>query len=259
MTDLFDTHAHLCDERFDEDRGAVIAALPDAGIRYVMEACCDREGLKKVISLTEQVPFIYGSAGIHPHSADEWSPETAKELMDALTKPKILAIGEIGLDYHYDFCPRDLQREVFDAQLSIAAEKKLPVIIHDREAHGDVMDILRAYRGRLTGIMHCFSGSFETAMESIRMGLAIAFGGALTFKNASNRRDIAARLPLESLLLETDCPYMTPEPFRGQRNDPRLTRRTLEVLAAVRNEDPDKVAKATFENALRVFQLPAEE
>lgn len=255
MIELFDTHAHLLDERFDADREEVIAALPPAGIRYVMEACCDRAGIAKVIELCERVPFIYGSTGIHPHSADEWCPGAERELTEALTHKKIRAIGEIGLDYHYDFCPRDMQKEVFAAQLAIAAEKRVPVIIHDREAHGDTMDMLRAFKGKLTGIMHCFSGSFETAKESIDMGFFIAFGGALTFKNASNRRDIAARLPLDRLLLETDCPYMTPEPFRGQRNDPRMTRRTLEVLASVRTESVETVAEATFLNALTVFGL----
>lgn len=255
MMDLFDTHAHLLDERFDTDRDELIAALPAAGVRFVMEACCDRAGIGKVRALAARVPFIYGSAGIHPHSADEWCPDAERELLCALADEKIKAIGEIGLDYYYDFSPRETQRKVFDAQLAIAAEKRVPVIIHDREAHGDTMDMLRAYKGKLTGIMHCFSGSYETARESIGMGLYIAFGGALTFKNAANRRDIAARLPLERLLLETDCPYMTPEPFRGQRNDPRMAMRTLEVLASVRTESIDEIALATYRNALVVFGI----
>lgn len=253
--ELFDTHAHLLDESFDSDRDEVIAALPAAGIRYVMEACCDRTGIAKVIDLCERVPYIYGSCGIHPENAEDWCPEVETEMRLALTHEKIRAIGEIGLDYHYEICPREVQKELFYAQLALAAETHMPVIIHDREAHGDIIDMLRAFKGKLTGIMHCFSGSYETAKESIDMGFYIAFGGALTFKNASNRRDIASRLPLDRLLLETDCPYMTPAPFRGHRNDPRMTRYTLEVLCSVRAEEAEAVGQAVFDNALSVFGL----
>lgn len=167
----------------------------------------------------------------------------------------MLAIGEIGLDYHYDFYPREVQREAFAAQLSLAKELRLPVIIHDREAHGDTMDLLRPLRGSLTGIMHCFSGSYETAKECLEDGLYVAFGGALTFKNAANRREIAAKLPLDRLLLETDCPYMTPVPRRGERNDPRLMRLTFEVLCGIRPESPEEIAAATVQNAKAVFGI----
>ncbi len=255
MMELFDTHAHLLDERFDADREALLAALPAAGIRYVLEACCDEAGFDVVAALSESYPFLYASAGVHPHSASEWTKETAAHLSLALAHPRCVAVGEIGLDYHYDFSPRDVQKRVFAEQIDIAIAHHKPILVHDREAHGDCMDMLRAYRGRLTGVMHCFSGSYETAKECIDDGLYIAFGGALTFKNAVNRRDIAARLPLERLLLETDCPYMTPEPFRGKRNDPRLTFRTLEVLASVRTEPIEQIAAATMENAKALFSV----
>lgn len=253
--ELFDTHAHLLDGRFDADRGEVIAALGAAGVAHALEACCDEAGIDAVIALCEAHPQLYGSAGVHPHSADEWNAGTAAHIERALSHPHIVAIGEIGLDYHYDFSPRDVQKRVFSEQLELACAHRVPVLIHDREAHGDCMDLLRAFRGRLSGVMHCFSGSYETAKECINGGLYIAFGGALTFKNAVNRREIAAKLPLERLLLETDCPYMTPEPFRGKRNDPRLVRRVLEVLATVREEPIGRIAAATTENALRLFGL----
>lgn len=252
---LFDTHVHLLDEQFDADREAVLAALPAAGVTRALEACCGEGDIDAIVALCEAHPLLFGSAGVHPHAAGDWNDGTAARLLRALEHPKLVAIGEIGLDYHYDFAPRDVQKRVFAAQLELAAAARVPVLVHDREAHGDCMDLLRAFRGRLSGVMHCFSGSYETARECIDAGLHIAFGGALTFKNASTRRDIAARLPLDRLLLETDCPYMAPEPFRGTRNDPRRVRQVLEVLAAVRQQPLETVAAATTENALRLFRL----
>jgi len=252
---VFDTHAHLLDEQFDADRDALIASLPSAGIAHVMEACCDEAEIDRVVDLVKRVPFLYGSAGVHPHSADEFRPETLDHIRNALKEERMKAIGEIGLDYHYDFSPRDVQRACFDAQLALAAELHAPVIIHDREAHGDCMDLLRHYRGRLSGVMHCFSASFEIAKECIDLGLYIAFGGALTFKNAVNQWAIAAKLPRERLLIETDCPYMTPVPFRGTRNDPRRILLTLEKLAEVRGEPIEPLSEALYENSFRAFGI----
>ena len=175
---LFDTHAHLLDEQFDADREELIAALPEAGIAHVMEACCDEAGIDRVVGLVARVPYFFGSAGVHPHSADEFRPETLDHIRAALTHERMQAIGEIGLDYHYDFSPREMQRTCFDAQLALAAELHRPVIIHDREAHGDTMDLLRHYRGSLSGVMHCFSASYEIAKACIDLGLYVAFGGA---------------------------------------------------------------------------------
>ena len=252
---VFDTHAHLLDEQFDADREELLVSLPSAGITHVMEACCDEAGIDRVVALVERVPYFFGSAGVHPHSADEWRPETADHIRTALQKERMVAIGEIGLDYHYDFSPRDVQRTCFDAQLALAAELKRPVIIHDREAHGDTMDLLRSYRGRLSGVMHCFSASFEIAKECIDLGLYIAFGGALTFKNAVNQWAIASKLPLERLLIETDCPYMTPVPFRGTRNDPRRILLTLKKLSELRGIDEETLAEALYENSFRAFGI----
>ena len=252
---IFDTHTHLLDEQFDEDRESLIASLPGAGIVNVMEACCDEAGIDRVVELVARVPFFYGSAGVHPHSADEFKPETLERIREALTHERMLAIGEIGLDYHYDFSPRDVQRTCFDAQLALAAELHRPVIIHDREAHGDTMDLLRRYRGRLSGVMHCFSASYEIAKECIDLGLYIAFGGALTFKNAVNQWAIAEKLPLDRLLIETDCPYMTPVPFRGKRNDPTRIVLTLQKLSEIKGLDPEPLSEALYENSFKAFGI----
>ncbi len=251
--ELFETHMHLLDERFDGDREAVAAALPQHGVTRALEACCDAAGIPRVLALCEAWPHIYGSAGVHPHSAGEWDAAAAEAVERALAHPRVVAVGEIGLDYHYDFAPREAQRRAFAEQLDIAAAHGLPVLIHDREAHGDCLALLGARRGRLRGVMHCFSGSYETARECLDLGLYIAFGGALTFKNAAVRREIARKLPLERLLVETDCPYMTPEPLRGTRNEPRLVRLVAEALAAARGADAEEIAAATAENARRLF------
>ena len=254
---LFDTHAHILDEQFDADREELIASLPENGIAYVMEACCDEAEIDRVVALVERVPFFYGSAGVHPHSADEFRPETLDHIRTALTHERMLAIGEIGLDYHYDFAPRGVQRDCFDAQLALAAELHAPVIIHDREAHGDTMDLLRRYRGTLSGVMHCFSASYEIAKECIDLGLFIAFGGALTFKNAVNQWAIASKLPQDRLLIETDCPYMTPVPFRGRRNDPTRIALTLKKLSELRETDAETLSGVLLENSFRAFGIQA--
>lgn len=252
---IFDTHAHLLDEAFDPDRDELIRSLPGKGVTKVMEACCDEAGIDLVLDLVRSVPFFYGSAGVHPHSASEWNSGTADHIRKALKEEKMLAVGEIGLDYHYDFSPRDVQKRVFDEQLSIASELGLPVILHDREAHGDMMDLLRAHKKGLKGIMHCFSGSWEIAKECLDLGLYVAFGGALTFKNAVRPIEVARQIPLDRLLIETDCPYMTPVPYRGKRNDPSMILLTLDKLAGIREEDGEMLADALYRNALSVYEL----
>lgn len=251
--ELFDTHAHYLDERFDSDRQAVLSALPARGVHYVLEAACEATDIGKIRALTRMYPHVFGSAGIHPHNAEQFTDDVCRDIERALDDEKIVAIGEIGLDYHYDFSPRALQKTVFDRQLSLAVRLNKPVLIHDREAHGDMLDLLRPYRGRLTGVTHCFSGSYETAVQCIDIGLHIAFGGALTFRNATRLRDVAARLPLERLLLETDCPYMTPEPHRGKRNDSGLMHLTLEALSHAAGVPAEALAALTTENAKRLF------
>ncbi|HWQ06292.1 MAG TPA: TatD family hydrolase [Feifaniaceae bacterium] len=252
---LFDTHAHLLDARFDPDRNEIIPTLPDLGVAGFLEACTEAGDIPKITALVMLYDHVYGSAGIHPHSADSASEANLLLVMRALKQQKIVAVGEIGLDYHYDFSPRETQKKAFAEQLDMAIAAKKPVIIHDREAHGDVMTLLSERRGKLTGVLHCYSGSYEDAVRYIEMGFYIAFGGALTFKNAVKQRAIAEKLPLERIVIETDCPYMTPEPHRGERNDPRLMHLTLETLASVRGISVEEAAEATFANAMRLYGI----
>lgn len=252
---IFDTHAHLLDEQFDADREQLLVSLPQKGIAHVMEACCDEAGIDRVAALVARTPYFFGSAGVHPHSADEFTPETLAHIREALTHDRMVAIGEIGLDYHYDFSPRDVQRDCFDAQLALSAELHAPIIIHDREAHGDCMDLLRHYRGSLSGVMHCFSASYEIAKACIDLGLYVAFGGALTFKNAVNQWAIASKLPAERLLIETDCPYMTPVPFRGKRNDPSFITYTFDKLCELRGADREELAAILYQNSFDAFGI----
>ena len=254
--DIFDTHAHLLDGRFDEDREALIASLEAAGVKLVMEACTDLVYLKKLIPFVEAHPMIYGAAGLHPEELNGCALSDLDQVAAALRHPRIKAVGEIGLDYYWpENPPREVQRAFFDAQLSLAAEHALPVIIHDREAHGDTVDILRAHRGRVTGVMHCFSGSYETAKECLDLGFFVGFGGALTFKNAKRNVEVAAKVPLDRLLIETDCPYMAPVPFRGQRNDPTKTLYVLKKLCEIRSMEEEALAPLLFENGKRLFGI----
>ncbi len=254
--DIFDTHAHLLDDHFDSDREQLIASLADNNVKLVMEACTDLGYLEKLIPFIERHPMIYGAAGLHPEELGPYALSDLDAVESALAHEKIKAVGEIGLDYYWpENPPREVQREFFDAQLSLAAVHHLPVIIHDREAHGDTVDILRAHKGQVTGVMHCFSGSYETAKECLDMGFYIGFGGALTFKNAKRNVEVAAKVPLDRLVVETDCPYMAPVPCRGQRNDPTKTLYVLQKLAELRSMDQETLAPVLFENGKRLFGI----
>lgn len=252
---LFDTHAHLLDTQFESDRNQLISSLAGANVAGFVEACVEADDIPKIQGLTLLYDFVFGSVGIHPHSAGTADNTNLLRVERALEQKKIVAIGEIGLDYHYDFSPREAQREAFANQLDLAVQAKKPVIIHDREAHGDVMAMLSARRGRLGGVLHCYSGSYEDAVRYVDMGFYIAFGGALTFKNASKQRAIAEKLPLERIVIETDCPYMTPEPLRGERNSPLNLHLTLETLAKVRGVTVLEAANATYRNAQQLFGI----
>ena len=254
--EIFDTHAHLLDEKFDEDREALIASLSDSGVKLVMEAGTDLGYLEKLLPFVEAHPMIYGAAGLHPEELGPYALSDLDQVAAALAHPKIRAVGEIGLDYYWpENPPREVQKSFFDAQLSLAAEHGLPVIVHDREAHGDTVDVLRAHRGRVVGVMHCFSGSWETARECLDMGFCLGFGGALTFKNAKKNVEVAAKAPLDRLVIETDCPYMAPVPFRGKRNDPTKTLFILQKLAELRAMAPEDLAPILFENGQRLFSI----
>ncbi|MFA6697857.1 MAG: TatD family hydrolase [Eubacteriales bacterium] len=253
---FFDSHAHLDDERFDEDRDEVIRGLPDKGIAYVLNAGADMDSSQKSIDLAKSYDFIYAAVGVHPHDADSLADTQLKALEQMAKEEKVKAIGEIGLDYHYDFSPREQQKEAFALQLDLAFRLNLPVIIHNREAHKDTLDILRAHRSILKGgVMHSYSGSWEMAKELMDLGFYISLAGIVTFKNAKKPVELAEKLPMDRLLIETDCPYLTPHPFRGKRNDPGFVRLVAEKIGQLRGMDTDLVAQITKNNACSLFRI----
>lgn len=259
MNHLFDTHCHLDDERFDQDREQVIQALPKEGVERAVLVASDLASSQRCILLAETYPFLYAAAGVHPHEAKDADEGYLESLRALLSHPRVVALGEIGLDYFYDFSPRDLQKAVFKQQLDLACEVKMPVILHIREAHGDALDILRTYRGRLAGgIVHCYSGSVESVKEYVSLGLHISFAGPVTFKNAVKLREAAVAVPQDRLLIETDSPYLSPEPKRGGRNEPANVRFICEKLAEVRGITPQEMAEITWRNAHDVYHLPLE-
>ena len=253
LENIFDSHAHYDDERFDEDRSQLIASLPQKGICGVVNIACDMQSCKTSIALAEQNPFFYCTVGIHPHSAKEFVPADLEMFTLYSKHPMVVAIGEIGLDYHYDFSPRDVQQQVFETQLKLACDLSMPVVIHDREAHADTLALLKKYRPK--GIVHCYSGSAEMAKELLKLGMYLAFGGAVTFKNARKTLEAAATVPLDRLLVETDCPYMTPEPFRGKRCDSSMIVYTAQRLAEIHGISAQELLNQTCENAKAVYEI----
>ena len=253
---LFDTHSHLADEKFNEDRENVIARMRSHGIGMTV---CVADGARDPsldFALAEKYPFIYAAVGVHPHDAKLYDSAREELLRTWLKLFKVVALGEIGLDYHYDTSPRDVQREVFARQICLAQEMQKPMIFHIREAHGDALDILRAHKGNMpSGVVHCYSGSSESAKEYMDLGFVISFTGSVTFKNASKLREVAKSIPLDKIMVETDCPYMTPEPLRGRRNEPAFVVNTAKLLAQIRGEDEETFENATTQNALRLFGI----
>lgn len=252
---LFDTHAHMDDRAFDDDRGELLSRLPEAGIGLLMNPGCSLASSRAACALAKEYDYIYAAVGSHPDAAAEVSPEVL-EAYRALVRenPKVKAIGEIGLDYHYEDVPREIQKEAFRAQMALAAEMNLPVIVHEREAHADGMAIVREFP-TVTGVFHCYSGSLEMAKELVSLGWYIGFTGVLTFKNARKALEVAAGLPLDRIVLETDCPYMSPEPFRGKRNDPGKLYRMAQALASLRGLSEEDVQRITLENGRRLYRI----
>ena len=254
--EIFDTHAHLLDERFDEDRAALLASLADGGVQLVMEACTDLGYLERLLPFVEAYPMVYGAAGLHPEELGGCAPADLDRVAAALDHPKIRAVGEIGLDYYWPENPaREVQKAFFDAQLSLAAAHGLPVIIHDREAHGDMADLLKAHRGTVIGVLHCFSGNWEIAKECLDLGYYLSFGGSLTFKGARENVEVATKAPLDRLVIETDSPFMAPAPFHGQRNDPTKTMWVIKKLSEIRGMTEEELAPILFENAKRAYSI----
>ena len=248
---LFDTHAHLDDRAFDADRAELIESLD----MLVMNPGCSLESSRNADALSKQYPHIYAAVGSHPDAADEVNAQVLEEYRTLCKlNPKIRAIGEIGLDYHYEDIPREIQLQAFRSQMSLAAELDLPVIIHERDAHADGMSVVKEFP-TVKGVFHCYSGSLEMARELIDLGWYIGFTGVLTFKNARKAVEVAANIPLERLVLETDCPYMAPEPFRGKRNDPGKLYRMAERLAEIRGLSLEEVERITAENGRRLYRM----
>ncbi len=252
---LFDTHAHMDDRAFDADREAILLSLKDSGVGLVMNPGCSLESSKNVDGLTKKYDFLYGAVGSHPDVADEVCDAVLEECRKLCKlNPKLKAIGEIGLDYHYEDIPRDLQQRAFRLQMGLARELGLPVIVHDRDAHGDCLAILEEFP-EVTGVFHCYSGSGEMAEILVKKGWYIGFTGVLTFKNARKALEVAQSIPLDRLVLETDCPYMAPEPFRGKRNHPGYLYRMAERLAELRGLSIEDIHRITTENGMRLYGI----
>ncbi len=252
---LFDTHAHMDDRAFDEDRKELLTALPGQGIGLLMNPSCSLASSRNAAALAREYDYIYAAVGSHPDAADEVTEAVLAEYRTLCREnPKIRAIGEIGLDYHYEDIPRERQQAAFRAQMDLARELGLPVIVHEREAHEDGIRIVEEFP-EVTGVFHCYSGSAEMARWLIRRGWYIGFTGVLTFKNARRAVETAAAIPLERIVLETDCPYMSPEPFRGRRNDPGRLYRMAEKLAEIRGLPLEEIHRITFENGKRLYRI----
>jgi len=252
---LFDTHAHLNDPAFDPDREELIASFADAGVGLVMNAGCSLESSRDIVQMAEKYPWLYASVGSHPDSADEVCEEVLEEY-GKLCKlsDKVKAIGEIGLDYYYEDIPREIQQKAFRMQMALAQELDLPVIVHEREAHNDGMCIVKEFP-KVKGVFHCYSGSAEMARQLVNMGWYIGFTGVLTFKNARKAVETAASIPLDRIVLETDCPFMAPEPFRGKRNHPGYLYRMAEKLAEIRGISVEEVHEITTANGKRLYRI----
>ncbi|MBQ8910616.1 MAG: TatD family hydrolase [Oscillospiraceae bacterium] len=251
---LFDTHAHMNDRAFDYDRDTLLQDLPRQGVGLVMNPGCNLEDSRLSVALAEKYPFIYAAVGSHPDSADEVNEAVIEEYRKLCRHEKVRAIGEIGLDYHYEDIPREIQKKAFIMQMELAKETGLPVIVHERDAHEDGMAIVKAFP-EVTGVFHCYSGSAEMARQLVDMGWYIGFTGVLTFKNARKAIETAESIPLERIVLETDCPYMAPEPFRGKRNHPGYLYRMAEKLAEIRGMPVDEIQAITTENGKRLYRI----
>ncbi len=252
---LFDTHAHMDDEAFNTDRDELLASLPDRGLTLVMNPGCSLASSRNASHLSKQYDYIYAAVGSHPDVADEVNEAVLEEYRRLVAEnPKIKAIGEIGLDYHYEDIPREIQLKAFRMQMELAKELNLPAIVHERDAHEDGMKVVDEFP-EVTGVFHCYSGSAEMAKELVKRGWYIGFTGVLTFKNARKAVEVAKAIPIDRIVLETDCPYMSPEPFRGKRNDPGKLYRMAEKLAEIRGLSLEEIHTITVENGKRLYRI----
>lgn len=257
---LFDSHAHLDDELFDADRLAMIEGLPGRGVSHVVNVGCSLKTSKSAIQMSENYPFIHAAVGVHPHDAEGMKDQDLDALLQLARHPNVVAIGEIGLDYYYENSPREIQKKRFADQLELAVQTQLPVIVHSRDAQSDTMEMLEAYRSRLKGcVLHCYSGSWEMAKVYVNMGFMISLAGPVTFNNAVRPVEIAKKIDLNHLMIETDCPYLAPHPYRGKRNDPGLVRFVAERIAQLRGMGTEEIARITHDNACNFFGISQRE
>ena len=252
---LFDTHAHMDDTSFDVDRDELLASLPGQGISLLMNPGCSYESSLNAIMLSEQYDYIYAAVGSHPDVADEVCEGLIHKYRELCQNPRVLAIGEIGLDYHYEDIPREIQKQAFRMQMALAAELDLPVIVHEREAHEDGLRIVDEFP-TVRGVFHCYSGSAEMAKELVKRGWYIGFTGVLTFKNARKAIEVASCIPRDRIVIETDCPYMAPVPFRGKRNDPGKVLYMAKKLAELWDVTEEEAARITLHNGKQLYRIP---
>ncbi len=259
---LFDTHAHLNDEKFDEDLDEVVSRAFAGNVGKILVASYDMESTKKALEISRKYENIYCSVGIHPHQATDYDESSARDLDKLINenKLKVVAIGETGLDYHYDFSPRDIQIEVFKKHMELAANHDLPLIIHDRKAHDDCLSIVTEFSkkglfSQKSGVFHCFSGDANLALKLVELGFYISIAGPVTFKNSRHAKDVVKNIPIEKLLIETDCPYLSPEPFRGKRNEPANVKYVADKISEILDIPVEEVEKITYQNACRFYSV----
>ncbi len=254
---LIDTHAHLDDARFDGDRDAMIARAREAGVEHLVTIGCDLTTSRAAVELADRYPFVYATVGVHPHEAKQIGDSWYDDLRRLAQHKKVVAYGEIGLDYHYNHSPPKLQRERFREQIVLARELRLPIVVHTREAQDDTIAILKEENAAdVGGVFHCFSGDARLAKDALDLGFLLSFSGVITFQNATMLRDIVKTVPMDRILVETDSPYLTPAPHRGTRNEPAHVRLVAEKIAAIQGMTADQVAELTSQNARRVFKIP---
>ncbi|WP_246946003.1 TatD family hydrolase [Bacillus pinisoli] len=253
---LFDTHVHLNADQFNDDLEEVLERAKQQGVQNMVVVGFDRPTIKKAIELAEKYPHLYASVGWHPVDAIDMTDEDLHWIEELSSHPKVVAIGEMGLDYYWDKSPKETQKEVFRKQIQLARRVKLPIIIHNREATQDIVDILKEENAaEVGGIMHCYSGSLEVAKECIDMNFYISFGGPVTFKNAKKPKEVAKELPLDKLLIETDCPFLAPHPHRGKRNEPSFVSLIAKEIAELKGITYEEVVLKTYDNARQLFNI----
>ena len=252
---IFDTHAHYDDEQFDEDRDELLKSMSDLGVGTIVDVSATYESCEKVLALAGKYPYVYAAIGVHPDEVGELNEDKIQHMKELCRNKKVVAVGEIGLDYYWDKENHDLQKEWFIRQLDLARKKEKPVIIHSREAAADTMEIMKEYASGLRGVIHCYSYSAEMAKEYVKMGYYIGIGGVVTFKNAKKLKQVVQEIPLESIVLETDCPYLAPVPYRGKRNSSLYLPYVAEEIAALKGAAAEDVVLQTEENARKLYGL----